>query len=129
MLSSTNTIIIRANETRADVTANMAAAAKALSEALSPPKAKEPRMKARPIRREKLPGRNDKCPCGSGKKAKRCCLNRIKVFASLPLVVREQVAIARILGHNPFVDENPPPVPEAVTDAFNAVSEGAADHA
>lgn len=26
-----------------------------------------------PIRREAAPGRNDACPCGSGKKYKRCC--------------------------------------------------------
>jgi hypothetical protein len=25
------------------------------------------------IRKEKLPGRNDPCPCGSGKKYKKCC--------------------------------------------------------
>jgi len=25
-----------------------------------------------PIRKEKLPGRNDPCPCGSGKKFKNC---------------------------------------------------------
>ena len=31
-------------------------------------------MKLQPIRTEKLPRRNDKCPCGSGKKAKKCCL-------------------------------------------------------
>ncbi|MSE17613.1 YecA family protein, partial [Pantoea agglomerans] len=24
---------------------------------------------------EKLPGRNDPCPCGSGKKYKQCCLH------------------------------------------------------
>lgn len=27
----------------------------------------------RPVRVEKAPGRNDPCPCGSGKKYKRCC--------------------------------------------------------
>ena len=27
----------------------------------------------RPIITEKAPGRNDPCPCGSGKKYKRCC--------------------------------------------------------
>ena len=29
-----------------------------------------------PIRAEITPGRNDLCPCGSGKKFKKCCLNR-----------------------------------------------------
>jgi len=28
--------------------------------------------KTAPIRREPLPGRNDPCPCGSGKKFKQC---------------------------------------------------------
>jgi len=52
-----------------------------------------------PYRKVKLPGRNDKCPCGSGKKAKKCCLDKIKTLAALPPVVREQVVVAKILGH------------------------------
>jgi hypothetical protein len=55
-------------------------------------------MKLQPIRREKLPRRNDKCPCGSGKKAKKCCLPSIRAFAALPLSVREQIVVARILS-------------------------------
>ncbi len=51
-----------------------------------------------PNRKEKLPGRNDKCPCGSGKKAKKCCLDKIKALAALPPVLREQVVVAKILG-------------------------------
>ena len=31
-----------------------------------------PKPKLEPIRREPLPGRNDPCPCGSGKKFKHC---------------------------------------------------------
>lgn len=53
----------------------------------------------KPYRKEKLPGRNDKCPCGSGKKAKRCCLPAIQAFAALPHAVRKQIVVARILGH------------------------------
>jgi len=49
------------------------------------------------IQREKLPGRNTKCPCGSGKKAKRCCLGKIKMFAALPQSICEQIAVNRIL--------------------------------
>ena len=55
-----------------------------------------------PIRKEKTPRRNDKCPCGSGKKAKKCCLNKIKALAALPPNVREQVVAAKILGHWPI---------------------------
>ena len=51
-----------------------------------------------PYRKEKLPGRNDKCPCGSGKKAKKCCLAKIKALAALPPRLREQVVVAKILG-------------------------------
>lgn len=29
-----------------------------------------------PITREALPGRNEPCPCGSGKKYKKCCLDK-----------------------------------------------------
>jgi len=28
--------------------------------------------------------RNQPCPCGSGKKAKRCCLEQVKAIAALP---------------------------------------------
>ena len=52
-----------------------------------------------PIRRPTTPRRNAKCPCGSGKKAKKCCLNKIKALAALPPVLREQVVAAKILGH------------------------------
>jgi len=57
-------------------------------------------MKPEPIRREKLPRRNDKCPCGSGKKAKKCCLDKIKALAALPPEVRQQAVVAKILGHD-----------------------------
>ena len=29
-----------------------------------------------PIKAEQAPGRNDPCPCGSGKKYKRCCAGK-----------------------------------------------------
>ena len=32
-----------------------------------------PKEKPKPVRVEKKPGRNDPCPCGSGKKYKNCC--------------------------------------------------------
>jgi len=34
----------------------------------------EGRALIEPIQTEDKPGRNDPCPCGSGKKFKRCCL-------------------------------------------------------
>ena len=56
--------------------------------------------------------RNDKCPCGSGKKAKRCCLNQIKAFAALPPQVREAILVNRILS---------PQIPPAVAAKFAAM--------
>ncbi len=54
-------------------------------------------MKMQPYRKDKLPGRNERCPCGSGKKAKKCCLPAIKEFAALPQAIREQIVVSRIL--------------------------------
>ncbi|MFN9755959.1 MAG: SEC-C metal-binding domain-containing protein [Planctomycetota bacterium] len=36
---------------------------------LTPPRGSQPA----PARRRAVPGRNDPCPCGSGKKWKKCC--------------------------------------------------------
>jgi hypothetical protein len=65
---------------------------------------KRPESGLQPIRRERLPRRNEPCPCGSGKKAKKCCLDKINKFAALPSRVREQVIVERILGHPPHVE-------------------------
>jgi preprotein translocase subunit SecA len=34
---------------------------------------RERSMKSKPVRVEQKVGRNDPCPCGSGKKYKKCC--------------------------------------------------------
>ena len=57
-----------------------------------------------PIRKDPVPRRNDPCPCGSGKKAKRCCLNTILALASIPPALREQVIVDRILGRPIYVE-------------------------
>ena len=36
-----------------------------------------------PVRKSRAPGRNAKCPCGSGLKAKKCCLTKIKLYNSM----------------------------------------------
>jgi hypothetical protein len=41
------------------------------------------------IKREKTPGRNEPCPCGSGKKAKKCCLAKIKLLVRVPEPLRK----------------------------------------
>jgi hypothetical protein len=56
----------------------------ALAKPPLPPKpapAKENYLERKPapfLRSEKQVGRNDPCPCGSGKKFKKCCMNRGK---------------------------------------------------
>lgn len=38
-----------------------------------------PKLRQHPIvRGVRKPGRNSPCPCGSGKKFKKCCLNRTR---------------------------------------------------
>ena len=59
-------------------------------------------MTLQPIRRADTPRRNAPCPCGSGKKAKRCCLPNIHRLAALPVAVRTQAIVSQILGHSVF---------------------------
>jgi preprotein translocase subunit SecA len=35
-------------------------------------------VKKQPVRKEKKAGPNDPCPCGSGKKYKKCCMQKEK---------------------------------------------------
>lgn len=58
---------------------------------------KKPSSGLQPIRREKTPRRNEKCPCGSGKKAKRCCLPKIQALAAIPPEVRRRMIVDSIL--------------------------------
>jgi hypothetical protein len=41
------------------------------------------------IRKEKTPGRNAQCPCGSGKKVKKCCRDKIKVRAGRVIALEQ----------------------------------------
>lgn len=47
--------------------------------------------------------RNDKCPCRSGKKAKRCCLPKLRVLAELPPNKQQQAIITAILNPEPII--------------------------
>jgi hypothetical protein len=123
----TTVVVVRADEPRVP---DMNALFKALYGAANPKQDEKPRMKLQPIRKEKLPGRNDPCPCGSGKKAKKCCLDKIKALAALPPRVREQVVVANILGHWPGAEVAAPPASDSVTtegvtteDVMNAAAE------
>jgi SEC-C motif len=47
------------------------------------------------------PGRNDPCPCGSGRKYKKCCGDPVKLAAERPpLAHSEIIAGKRDLLHN-----------------------------
>ena len=35
-------------------------------------------VKQQPVRKDKKAGPNDPCPCGSGKKYKKCCMQKDK---------------------------------------------------
>jgi hypothetical protein len=63
-----------------------------------------------PFRREQTPGRNKPCPCGSGKKAKKCHLWLIQAMAALPPRLREQVMVDRLLAR-----PERPPVPKTIS--------------
>jgi len=52
--------------------------ANALNAALGRPVAKEMKLNPTPVQMNRRPpkvGRNEPCPCGSGRKFKKCCLN------------------------------------------------------
>ncbi|MFC1683065.1 SEC-C metal-binding domain-containing protein [Candidatus Zixiibacteriota bacterium] len=58
----------------------MAGASQEAQQALSPDVAPDPVQvrasragKRQPVKADKKAGRNDPCPCGSGKKFKKCC--------------------------------------------------------
>jgi tetratricopeptide (TPR) repeat protein len=58
------------------------------------------------------PGRNDPCPCGSGKKYKKCCLPR------------EEAARAAAPPEEPFIAELRPDLDEAVDRALQRLEQG-----
>ncbi len=58
-----------------------------------------------PFRRPKTPGRNDPCPCGSGKKAKKCHLAKIKFVLNLPPAVREAMETEAMIRKESVADQ------------------------
>lgn len=70
-----------------------------------------------PIVNKPVPKRNEPCPCGSGKKAKKCCLGKIKFFASLTDEQRNNIIMGRLL--RPQVLDT---TPQVVSDKFQSVS-------
>ena len=58
-------------------------------------------MKRRQCGKMSKIGRNDQCPCGSGKKYKKCCLNKEKTITS-----NQQVPLVNQLYSNPLFSEH-----------------------
>ena len=50
-------------------------------EAPAKPDRKKKLKKAAPVRKAVVVGRNEPCPCGSGKKYKRCCGSKVQQYA------------------------------------------------
>lgn len=63
----------RAEAKAAQEAASREAPAKRGMASMSPWKGLDDEPKVVPVRVEKMPGRNAKCPCGSGRKYKQCC--------------------------------------------------------
>ena len=52
--------------------------------------------------------KNQPCPCGSGVKAKRCCLKQVQAIAALPEHLRQSFLVASILQQAPIGDFEEP---------------------
>ncbi len=87
-------------------------------------KMKKPDTPLTPHRNGPRIKRNQPCPCGSGRKAKHCCLNRIKTLESIPPRLRERLIIDSIL-QQPFgtVDEDIKPMVKPVTECQIEIKE------
>lgn len=49
------------------------------------------------LRKAKTPGRNDKCPCNSGLKFKKCCFTKIRYFNSLTREQKQELYVDNLL--------------------------------
>ena len=49
-------------------------------------------------------GRNDPCPCGSGKKFKRCCLGELPSFAMKPYILTKKRLIEKETGNKVILE-------------------------
>jgi hypothetical protein len=65
-------------------------------------------------------GRNDPCPCGSGKKYKKCCLAKDEAAAR---VAREELLVAQRAIAPVFEPPSPPPAPSPLVQAQNKLWE------
>lgn len=65
-------------------------------------------------------GRNDPCHCGSGKKYKKCCMNKDKEAAQAEQAARQAAAVPVSPSFMPALPETPPKPPDPLTEARNA---------
>lgn len=70
-------------------------------------------------------GRNDPCPCGSGKKYKKCCLAKDEAAARSAYTQRAaaQRVVAQPFDLPPLPEPPPPPPPDPLDQARNALWE------
>lgn len=59
---------------------------------------RRPRTTLKPIECGPKVKRNQSCPCGSGKKAKRCCKGKLDTIRNAPVHQRVEVALDVLLG-------------------------------
>ena len=57
-------------------------------------------------------GRNDPCPCGSGRKYKKCCLLNPRIASSEEKESVEEDEEDNVRSHTPAITERGPAVPE-----------------
>lgn len=53
-------------------------------------------------------GRNDPCPCGSGKKFKKCCQSKRKTFSAVKLEIGTGSTSVNRLAHSVLKTERDP---------------------
>jgi hypothetical protein len=66
-------------------------------------------------------GRNDPCHCGSGKKYKRCCLEKDEAVASAAAQARQAASIARTNALLDALEDSLDPAYDGLDEASNAV--------
>lgn len=87
------------------------------------------------------PGRNDPCPCGSGQKYKRCCLQKDQIAESAALAEAAAVRAAQMAQHEhshdhegcdfcgDFIDDNEDELTRDSNAVVDLVHEGKLDQA
>jgi len=57
------------------------------------------------LKKHNLPGRNEQCPCQSGRKFKKCCLPAAQEYVSMTDAERQDKLLYAIFGDNGKIDQ------------------------